>query len=138
MSRTDKHAPYWTWASWYEPSHSLFCEHRPYWYGRRDPARIHACNLPERPVRHRDGRIRVSVPQCVWGPVYPPRRQARWLVWKRHVPRWFVEHVGHNVERVRARDTLSKFCKEYNATGELADGDFPNWQYRHNARWLWD
>jgi hypothetical protein len=53
-------------------------------------------------------------------------------------PGWFIRHVWSGPERVRERDKLGKMVKEYNATGELADDDFPNWQARHCARWLWD
>lgn len=137
MSRTDKHAPYWTWATWYEPSHHLYCDS----YVRRSwqkSGRYVPCNLPERPVCHGGGRTRAYVPLCTWEPVYPTWREARWLTWKAPTPRWFVKHVGHDPERVRERDKLGKMVKEYNATGELDDGDFPCWQARHAARWLWD
>lgn len=138
MSRTDKHAPYWTWAPWYEPVHSLYCPNRANrsWQKRTD--RTDACNLPERAVRHGGGRTRGYVPLCTWEPVWPSYRQAGWLTWKRHTPRWFVHHVWSGTERRRERDNLGKLVKEYNANGDLDDGDFPNYQARHCARWLWD
>lgn len=134
MSRTDVHAPYWTWATWYEPSHHLWCPNR---MGARHRWRIEPCNLPKRPVRHAGSRTRVTVGLCTWEPVWPSWRECRWLMLG-HQPRWFVKHVGHDPERVRERDQLGKMVKEYNATGELHDGDFANFQSRHAARWLWD
>lgn len=137
MSRTDVHAPYWTWATWYEPSHHIFCENYTNRLGFNHLGDM-PCSLPERPVRHGGGRTRIYVYLCTWEPVYPPWRQARWLTWKRPTPRWFVKHVGHSPERVRERDQLGKMVKEFNATGDLEDGDFANHQSRHAARWLWD
>lgn len=125
MSRTDVHAPYWTWATWYEPSHGLWCNRR------------YDCNLPKRPVRHAGVRPRRLTHMCTWEPIWPTWRECRWLMLGR-TPRWFVKHVGHDPERVRERDKLGKMVKEYNATGDLEDGDFPCWQARHAARWLWD
>lgn len=136
MSRTDVHAPYWTWAAWYEPSHHLYCPFRTNraWQKVRGSQ---PCNLPKRPVRHGGGRTRVYVPLCTWEPVYPSWREARWLHLQ-PTPRWFIQHVWMEAERVRERDQLGKMVKQYNATGELDDGDFPNRQHRHGARWLWD
>lgn len=137
MSRTDKHAPYWTWAQWYEPVHHLYCPNYPRRRWQQFSKRL-PCDLPERPVRHGGGRTRVYVPHCTWEPIWPIWRQVRWLTWKRHTPKWFVDHVWNEVERRRERDDLLQLRKEYNATGDLDDGDFPNWQARHMARWLWD
>jgi hypothetical protein len=136
MSRTDVHAPYWTWAKWWEPVH-LRC---PYdrWAGKLPRS---ACDLPSEPKLvdprnlrkdHRDrGR------HCCWEPVWLSWRKARWLH-QHHVPKWFVDHRWNNVERTRERDRLGRMAKEYNANGDLNDGDFPNWQPRHGARWDWD
>lgn len=139
MSRTDGHAPYWTWAEWYEPVHHLYCPnatHNRFWQKR---TRTEPCNLPKRPVRHGGGRTRVYVPLCTWEPVWPASyREVKRLFGKAGAPGWFIRHVWSGPERVRSRDTLKQFCKEYNATGDLHDGDFPNYQARHCARWLWD
>lgn len=136
MSRTDAHAPYWTQAVWYEPVHHLYCRfYLVRSWQRRTPEQ--PCNLPERPVRHAGGRTRVYVPLCTWEPVWPLHRQVRWY-YRRHVPHWFVNHVWNDMERTRERDQLGKMVKEYNATGELEDGDFGCWQGRHYARWMWD
>lgn len=125
MSRTDRHAPYWTWAAWYEPSHSLWCNRR------------FVCNLTQYPVRHAGKRPNRTTHMCTWGPVWPSWREHRWLMMSRP-PGWFIKHVWSGPERVRKRDKLGKMVKEYNATGELEDGDFPNYQSRHCAQWLWD
>jgi len=142
MSRTDGHAPYWTWATWYEPGHDIYCENYISRHGQKTVK--YPCNLPKRAVRHagiRYPRVRpAGMGQCSWEPVWPSWREARWLHWARvgHAPNWFVKHVWDGPERVRTRDTLGKMVKEYNATGELEDGDFPNYPARHCARWLWD
>jgi hypothetical protein len=57
---------------------------------------------------------------------------------RKNAPDWFIRHVWSGPERVRERDDLGEMVKEYNATGELDDGDFPNWQARFCAQWLWD
>lgn len=138
MSRTDGHAPYWTWATWYEPVHDTHCENYPrrgwgHWRPRQP------CNLPERPVRHARARFRPGVYRCDWEPVWPRKySEIKRLFGKAVAPRWFVRHVWNGPERVRERSLLGEMAKEYNATGELDDGDFPNYQTRHSARWLWD
>lgn len=135
MSRTDAHAPYWTWATWYEPCHHLYCEN----YISRSWQKVskQPCNLPERPVRHANGRTRVYVPHCTWEPVWPSWREARWLH-VHGVPQWYVNHVWNNPERVRVRDRLKQYCKEYNAGDDLQDWDVPCWQHRHGATWYWN
>jgi hypothetical protein len=55
-----------------------------------------------------------------------------------HVPRWYIDHTWFNPERVRTRDDLGEMAKEYNANGELEDGDFANHQHRHCSGWWWD
>lgn len=134
MSRTDKHAPYWTWCEWYEPCHHLYCENRASRAGQKAPKQ--PCNLPERPVRHAGRRTRIYVGLCTWEPVWPSWREARWQH-VNHVPRWYIQHVWHNPERVRSRDKLKQFRKLYNA-GDRGDMDYPNWQHRHMATWYWD
>lgn len=137
MSRTRAHAPYWTYAVWWEPSHHLYCPVRVnrYWQ-KRD--RTEPCNLPEQPMRHAGVRTRSYVGLCTWEPIWPSYREAGWLVWKRHTPAWFIKYTWSGPNRVRERDQLGKMAREYNATGGIEDGDFPNWQARHCARWLWD
>lgn len=133
MSRTDAHVPYWVWASWYEPSHHLYCPNR---MGARHRWKIEPCNLPKQPVRHAGARSRLTQGLCTWEPVWPAYREVRWLVLP-PTPRWFIRHVWSGPERARERDKLGRLAKEYNARRELDDADFPNWQARHGARWLW-
>ena len=125
MSRTEAHAPWWTRAPWYEPSHGLWCNRR------------YVCDLPDRPVRHGGGRVHVLTQMCTWEPAWPPYNRMHKLFGS-HVPGWYVDHVWHNPERVRERDQLGKMVKEYIATGGIEDGDFPNWQARYSAVWYWD
>lgn len=139
MSRTDVHVPYWVWAQWYEPVHDIWCEFYLSRFRQKVPKQ--ACNLPKRAVRHA-GRPtgRKAYPydhRCTWEPMWLSWRQARWL----HIPptpRSFVRHVWNGPERVRQRAQLHKMAKEYNAAGRIEDDDFPNYQHRHCARWLWD
>lgn len=49
------------------------------------------------------------------------------------VPQWYVDHTWNNPERVRVRDDLRAMAKEWNANGDLEDGDFPNYQHRHRS-----
>ena len=136
MSRTDAHVPWWARAPWYEPAHHLYCSY----YVRRSWQRgpeYKPCNLPERPVRHGGGRTRVHVPQCTWEPVWPRYRHAE-RRFGRYLPRWYVMHTWFEPERVRERDTLGEMAKEYNANGELEDGDFPNYHHRHCSSWWWN
>lgn len=141
MSRTDAHVPYWVWSKWYEPSHDVWCEFylNRYWQDFEK----YPCNLPKQAVRHRGTRIKgrrtPDMQQCTWEPVWPGR-DVRWMSgWKwGGTPHWFIRHVWNGPERVRQRTLLGKLTKEYNATGDLDDGDFPNYQTRHCARWLWD
>lgn len=136
MSRTDAHTPWWVRAPWYEPVHHLYCPN----YVRRSWQKglnLKPCDLPESPVRHGGGRTRVYIPRCTWEPVWPVYRHTERL-FGRYVPRWYTMHVWFEPERVRERDTLGEMVKEYNANGELADGDFPNYHHGHCARWWWD
>lgn len=139
MSRTDGSGPYWSWATWYEPDHETIC---PLYAARawQRWARTHTCNLPEHPVRQRPipWKIRRLTPMCQWAPTYPSCRENRKLTIGRHVPRWYVNHVWTEPERVRERDQLRNLAREYNAHGDLEDGDFPNWQHRRGATWYWD
>lgn len=52
-------------------------------------------------------------------------------------PHWYVRHVWNAPERVRERAQLGEMVKEYNAAGELEDGDFANYRHRHCAHWYW-
>lgn len=128
MSRTDVHAPYWTWAEYYRPMHNHY---------------ERSCDLPPEPVRC-NTKLRPDYPNdgwqsCYWRPALPDSwREYRWLHLGKAVPKWYVDHVWHNAERVRERDELRNLAREYNAYGQVEDGDFGNWQARHCATWYWD
>lgn len=52
-------------------------------------------------------------------------------------PRDYVHEVWYGPERQRERTGLRQIALEYNAFGDVADGDFANWHHRHCAQWLW-
>lgn len=135
MSRTEAHAPWWTRAPWLEPVHATNCEN----YVRRPWQRgpVQPCTLPAEAVRSANRLPNYTYTLCLWEPVWPPYSRMHKLFGS-HVPGWYVDHVWHNPERVRERDQLGKMVKEYNATGGIEDGDFPNWQARYSAVWYWD
>lgn len=131
MSRTDAHAPHWATVEWYLPEHRD-CPSAIYSW--RSPAsREHDCDLPDRPVRRRPvlslwraGRTT----GCYWRPDWTGVSP-----WPRP-PRWYVEHVWHNPERRRVRDTLRTAAAEYRATGDV-DTEPEARQGRNSARWQW-
>lgn len=61
-------------------------------------------------------------------------------------PAWYRRHVWHAPERVRERNQLGGYAREYNAGFRPYDGvgedpqydlDFANYQHRHMAHWTW-
>lgn len=52
-------------------------------------------------------------------------------------PAWYTHAVWHRPERQRTRLALRALAAEWNANGDLADGDVPSWQHRHGAAWHW-
>lgn len=128
--------PPWVLAEWWEPAHWA-CEN----YTTRRWQRgleIHPCDLPDVPIRQYPNRPRYGRwATCRWDYVWPWRYGRRSY---RHggVPKWFVDHVWNGPERLRERDGLRALRDEYNAYGDLEDGDFPCWQTRSYARWMWD
>jgi hypothetical protein len=52
-------------------------------------------------------------------------------------PHDYVHVVWYGPERARERTELGRLAREWNAHGELSDGDFANWQHRHSAAWTW-
>lgn len=140
MSRTDKDMPWWVRAGFWQPEHNA-CPHDRYLRYVRWDLR-HECNLPAEP---RVLNPRFACPrhyplhrsQCYWYPVWRFRYAHRGYAgsW---VPKWFIDHVWHNPERRRVRTDLGKLRQEYNANGDIEDYDFPCWQARRSAHWLWD
>lgn len=121
-------------AEWWEPEH-WGCENSELRKWRERPRA--ACDLPAAPVRQHPNRPRFGYwGYCHWEYVWPSvwgwrsYRQSR-------VPKWFVDHLWHNPERVRERDDLRALRDEYNRHGDLEDGDFPSWQARRYARRRW-
>ncbi len=54
-----------------------------------------------------------------------------------HPPSDFIHVVWYGPERARERVHLGRLAAEWNATGELLDPDFANYQHRHRAAWAW-
>ena len=132
MSNTFKDRPWWVSAAWWEPVHDG-CQHdvpRSRWYPWRGERR--ECDLPAAPVLRRPQRRRWSrrIAQCGWWPV-DERHPFR------HAPKWFIDHVGRDVERTAVRDRSRRAVAEYRATGGV-DVELPVDQHRHQGRWLWE
>ena len=117
MSRTDKDAPYWVRAEFYEPSHG-YCPEQPLhtrtWQSRKV---THACDLPTVPIRNhwRHPRWQLARGHCFWEPVWdwdrrfytrPPTRDDR------HV-------YHHDPDRRRVRDFCTKAKQEHAGTGDV-------------------
>lgn len=125
----------WVTIEWWEPEH-WGCENSELRKWRERP-RI-ACDLSDVPVRQYPNRPRFGYwGYCHWDPVWPPRSRRRGFSGNA-VPKWFIDHVWNGPERVRERDGLKALRDEYNAHGDLEDGDFPCWQTRSFAKWMWD
>lgn len=137
MSRTDKDAPYWVSAEWWEPNH-WGCEYDvPHGVRlvriarslRRGARR--ACDLPDRPVCHRPGfSAWRHGPRCIWEPEYRGYPFS-------HVPQWYVHHVWTNAERRSVRDDCRRALAERRAGGEVETEPSVR-QHRHGAKWYWE
>jgi hypothetical protein len=135
MSDTDKDKPYWVTARWWEPEHR-HCQHDArtgrWWPPHRGARRV--CDLPDRPVITRPGRV-------TWRGGYR-RAGCHWeAVNDRHPfsspPRWFRDHRWANPQRVAVRDLGRRAAAEYRA-GRVVEVELPVNQHRHSARWDWE
>ena|SRR5690242_167547 len=121
MSKTDKDKPWWMRAEKYREVHHWKC------IVGREP-----CSLPPflySGQAHYNRRFTA----CFWDAVDDYRRS--W--WGQgSAPQWFNDHVWHNPERVRVRDTARQIIQDYNANG-ATDMEIANFQHRHNASWLY-
>lgn len=132
MSRTDAHAPHWVTATWWYPMHRDPGESSFFWR-QSVHGRHHECDLPAEPVYCWPTISRwraVQTTRCFWRPDL-----SHISPWPRP-PRWYVEHVWHNPERVRVRDDLRAAAAEYRATGTVDTEPEPR-QGRGSARWGW-
>lgn len=130
MSRTDHHMPHWVTANWYEPVH-FRCVNGRHWTDRHRDRLL--CDLPDRPVRHHPVRSHwraTAGTRCTWEPDWTGVRPYS------RPPRWYVEHVWHNPERVRVRDVLRAAAAEYRGSGDTDLEPEPR-QARHGASWMW-
>lgn len=114
MSRTDKDLPYWMRATKWRENHYWKCS-----------VGIVACTIPE--FKSFDTRRFTS---CHWQPLDDVN------FWEQAPPKWFLDHVWHNPERRRVRDTARKIIADYNANGDT-DLEIAGFQHRHNASWLY-
>lgn len=125
MSRTDKDLPLYARAQWWEPDH---------WKCGRDGRHgTRECDLPTEPSPAGYDHTRKWSTRARWG--------CRWTpVWDRSncpsVPKWFVDHVWHNKNRVAERTHGRRAAAEHRATGTV-DSELPAGQHRHRAQWLW-
>lgn len=136
MSRTRKDRPYWVTVR--DPAYPTVTYHRhygSYWQKLRGTV-VPGCDLAEFDA----ARGRAAGRQffnCGRRPVARPRRHRT-----TSAPAWYIRHVWYGPERVRTRDVLGEAAKEYRAAGLHAhwaeDYDFPHYQHRHCAEWLWD
>lgn len=129
MSKTDKDRPYWVRCN--DPLENRY-EH-------------HTCGREKRSAYGKpreDIECSIDIPQDRARSWWYDHPCVYFLHEKIHringVPKWFVDYVWNNPERTRVRDDLRELAKEYNATLDIDDYDFPNYQHRNQALWYWD
>lgn len=122
MSRTDKDNPRFISPSgWYKPRH--YCS-------RNNP-----CTLPDlNSIKYAREIIKISRSRCFW---YVHHSTYEWYLQFGRPPKWFVDHVYHNVMRRDSRDSLRKAIADHRANGDTDVEPEPR-QARHSAGWLWD
>jgi hypothetical protein len=118
MSRTDKDLPYW-FADEYREVHHWRCL-----VGRAE------CSLPTF-----KGSYNRRFTSCYWQPVHEPWR-SRWFTWQPTPPKWYVDHVWNNAQRVSVRDRARRAISEYRASHNV-ETELPKQQHRHCAQWMW-
>lgn len=120
MSRTDKDAPYWVRAEFYEPVHDWICPDRVPRPWQFYPRSSHSCTLPPEPVvvnmtwPRRYGRAVTDAPSCYWTAAgwdrkyhtRPPRRIDRRIYF-------------HGPNRRAVRDFCRKAGQEFRGTGAV-------------------
>lgn len=121
MSRTDKDLPYW-YAENFRPNHHWRCI-----VGRAN------CSLPKLNVSN-ERSFNKRFTACYWQPIHEPWRN-KWWSWQPTPPKWFLDHVWNNAQRVHERDTLRDALKDYNANGDTDIQTLDN-QHRHCGQWL--
>ncbi|MEV4515699.1 hypothetical protein AB0K00_42945 [Dactylosporangium sp. NPDC049525] len=153
MSRTDRDAPSWTRAAWWEPLHRCAALYSTKYPGparltQRRPAaptfaptfvpwvmRAYAqptprCDLPAAPDLWQYLAPQPST-HCVWHPRIEPRP------WFQDGPtRRFILTTWTRPQRVRVRDECHLAIQHHRATGTV-DVDPTTTDHRHTSRWLW-
>lgn len=120
MARTDKDRPYWVRAADSTENRVQHHQHHSWRGGTRD------CDFKENEYARPSRSYSNNCGWILWSPNY-------WYTTS--VPKWFIDHVSNNPERVRVRDDLRNMAREYNAHNDIEDDDFPNNQHHHGASW---
>ena len=126
MSRTDKDAPHWVRAEYYEAWHDWNCPDRIARAWQKYPKGTHSCTLPETPV-HINPRLSVrrkfprtipEVPECEWVAIWLRPWQGGYYCYRR--PRSQDRHVyWYGPDRAHTRDVLAKAKRQYNGSGDV-------------------
>lgn len=130
MSRTDKDAPYWVRAEWWEPWHQQ-CENQAYSRsigGFYVPRR--KCDLPLQPDVKQYGKFTFRHRRCFWRPIWDRLHYP-------NPPRWYRNHVWTAPQRLQARMQCREAAKQYRGSGDT-DVVVTTDQNRHCAAWLWN
>ena len=130
MSRTDKDNPWWVTTEWWQTRHN-HCDraHESPHHGYRlagTPV-TRTCDLPPDPVI---STYHAPETGCHWTPEHTNRR---WSL-DEHPPRWLVDAVWNNRQRLRVRDTCRAATKEYRGSGDVWT-EPPVDQHHHCATW---
>jgi hypothetical protein len=132
MSRTDKDAPWWVQAEYWEPLHAVSCEFY-IGYFRRE---YRACNLPPAPIRQDQSHPRsyIRTAPCSWVAVMPHKDRYRYT----RPPTREDKHLGWwGPDRRKVRDLMVS-AKQLYRGGSDPDIITPR-HHRHasNCGW-WD
>lgn len=123
MSRTDKDAPYWVRAEYYEPVHDWSCPDRVARSWQQYPRSNHNCTLPDTPIRtgprgRRSPRIIPEVPECEWTAEWLKPWQGGYYCYRR--PRRKDRHFWWwGPDRAHVRTVLIKARQQYNGSGDM-------------------
>ncbi len=134
MARTDKDAPDWVRATWWEPDHYACDQAIGTRWGYRGSRRV--CDLPDAPVRRRPVRYTWRARHhhsCTWIPDTDEIHRA-W--YEQGAPGWFCSLEWHRPRRRMVRDQLTAARADYRAGGD-ADLEVDVAQHRHCATWLY-
>jgi len=115
MSRTDKDIPWELQGKNHYPCHGWRCI-----------AGIVECSLPV----ERTAEFRKRYSACYWKPDFIRKH------WQGRAPRWYINDVWTNPNRVKKRDVALNAKADYRANGYTEIQPDTN-QHRHGANWNW-